>query len=172
MLPSKKEMRWTYCLGIPIKRVPIECVKWAEEPPGLDVHHTLAQRFLHWPSAVHIQCNTWAYLTVYDGLGFIFLNPIGFFYIFFPSDPAAAAEGCAGSMLISFARGVSGVEALQQHSHFDWRGEHWIKGMEVCSWYWGQHTKICLVALYIRLNIVSAVGLVCISLYNVMTYLC
>ncbi len=119
-----------------------------------------------------MQCNTWAYLAVYDGLGFIFLDSMGFFCVFFPLDPVAAAEGCASSMLISFVRGVSRVEALRQHGHFDRRGECWIKGMEACGWYWGQHAEICLVALYIGLNIVSAVGLVCISLYNVITYLC
>src|SRR6266851_3217837 len=95
-----------------------------------------------------MQCNTWAYLAVYDGLGFIFLDSMGFFCVFFPLDPVAAAEGCASSMLISFVRGGSRVEALRQHA------------------------EICLVALYIGLNIVSAVGLVCISLYNVITCLC
>jgi len=81
-------------------------VNWAEEPLGLDIHQTLAQRFLHQTLVVYVQCNAWTYLAVIDGLGFIFLDPTGFFCAFFPSDPAVIAEGCAGSILILFARGV------------------------------------------------------------------
>jgi len=80
----------------------------AQVPPGWAMHQTMVQRFLHQTSAVHILCDAWTYLSVIDGPGFIFVEPTGFFPIFFPLDPAAAAEGCVGCMLISFARGVSG----------------------------------------------------------------
>ena len=79
-----------------------------EEPPGLDAHQTLAQRFLHRTSAVHVQCDPWAYLAVVDGPGFIFPDPTGFFPVFFTPVSAVAAAGCAGCMVISFAREVPG----------------------------------------------------------------
>ena len=63
---------------------------------------------MHQTSVAHMQCDAWAYLTIVSSLGVIFLDPIGFFCIFFPSDPAATAEGCASSKLISFTRGVLG----------------------------------------------------------------
>ena len=80
----------------------------AEVPPGLDMHQTLAQRFLHQTSVARVQCDAWAYLGVADGPGFIFPEPTGFFPVLFAPVSAKAAVGCAVCMLISFARGVSG----------------------------------------------------------------
>ncbi|SRR6266851_5392789 len=58
--------------------------------------------------AVCMQCDAWAYLAVIDGPGFIFPDPTGFFPIFFTTVSAVAAAGCAGCMVISFAREVLG----------------------------------------------------------------
>jgi len=44
-----------------------------------------------------------------------------------------------------------------------------MKGLEGCSWYQGQQTETCLAALYIGLNVVSAVG---VGVNNMMMYLC
>jgi hypothetical protein len=79
-----------------------------EEPLGLNMHQTLVQRFLHRTSAARVQCDPWAYLAVVDGPGFIFPDPTGFFPVFFTPVSAVAAVGCAGCMVISFAREVPG----------------------------------------------------------------
>jgi hypothetical protein len=104
-------------------------------------------------SAVHVQCDPWAYLTVIDGLGFIFLDPTGFFPIFFTPVSAVAAVGCAGCMVISFARevpgdgstvttrlpwleglvldeGIGGAQLVTGPAHRDLSG---------CSIYWTEH---------------------------------
>ncbi len=48
------------------------------------------------------------------------------------------------------------MEVRRQHGCLGQRGWRWMKGSEGRSWYWGQHTGTCLVALYSGLNIVSA----------------
>ena len=77
------------------------------------MHQTQAQRFLHRTSVVRVQCYPWAYLAVVDGLGFIFLEPMGLFCIIFPLD-TAMAEGSTGTILMSF---VGGVLAISKKEH-------------------------------------------------------
>ena len=59
-------------------------------------------------SAAPMLWNIWEYLSVADHLGFIFLEPMGFFPVLFALVSAVAAVGCAVCMVILVSREVLG----------------------------------------------------------------